>query len=117
MLGRIRENDFLGLCPCQEVGPGRALADSAACGARPLDATNSEIFSGDVLVFPMNNTSVFPLPMENLFPFEEVKFPTLPFVSTHGRGTGAAFYSSSRGPLPWSIDHVAPETYFVARFR
>jgi 4-amino-4-deoxy-L-arabinose transferase-like glycosyltransferase len=86
-------------------------------GARPLDATNSEIFSGDVLVFPMYNTSVFPLPMENLFPFEEVKFPTLPFVSTHGRGTGAAFYSSSRGPLPWSIDHVAPETYFVARFR
>jgi hypothetical protein len=86
-------------------------------GAKALDAFNSETFSGDVLVFPLNNSSVFPVPMENISPPETIKVSTLPLVSTHGRGTGAAFYSSSRGPLPWAIDHVAPETYFVTRFR
>jgi 4-amino-4-deoxy-L-arabinose transferase-like glycosyltransferase len=86
-------------------------------GAIPLNAANSEITSGDVIIFPSNNSSIIPLPMERIFPPETVTFPTLPFASTHGRGTGAAFYSSARGPLPWAIDRVPPETYYVARFR
>ncbi len=86
-------------------------------GATPLNAANSEITSGDVIVFPSNNSSIIPLPMERIFPPETVTFPTLPLASTHGRGTGAAFYSSTRGPLPWAIDRVPPETYYVARFR
>jgi len=86
-------------------------------GATPLSAADSEITSGDVIVFPSNNSAIMPLPLERIFTPDIVKFATLPFISTHGRGTGAAFYSSVRGPLPWAIDHVPPETYYAARFR
>ena len=86
-------------------------------GAKALNAADSEIYSNDVLVLPANSTSVIPLPIEKMFPFEIVQFPLLPLVSTHSRGTGAAFYSSARGPIPWAIDRVGPETYYVARFR
>jgi Dolichyl-phosphate-mannose-protein mannosyltransferase len=86
-------------------------------GATPLTVFDSEVTSGDVIVFPSNNTSIIPLPMDRISPPETVKFATLPFISTHGRGTGAAFYSSVRGPLPWAIDHVPPELYYVAKFR
>jgi hypothetical protein len=86
-------------------------------GAQALDAAGSEIQPNDVLVLPSNNTAVVPLPLEKLSPFETVDFPLPPFFSTHGRGTGAAFYSSTHGPIPWAIDHVRPETYYVARFR
>jgi len=86
-------------------------------GAKALSVADSEVTSGDVIVFPSNSSSIIPLPMDRIFPPETVKFPTLPFVSTNGRGTGAAFYSSVRGPLPWAIDHVPSETYYVTKFR
>jgi len=86
-------------------------------GATALNAVDSEINSGDVLIFPSNNTSIIPLPIQRIFPPDTVGFPTRPLVSTNGRGTGAAFYSSARGPLPWAIDHVPPEVYYVAKFR
>ena len=86
-------------------------------GANPLDASNTEVSSGDVLVFPANISSVIPLPLEMISTGETIKFSTLPLVSTHGRGTGAAFYSSSRGPLPWALGVVSPETYYLTRFR
>ena len=86
-------------------------------GARPVDVANSEITSRDVLAFPLNNSSIIPFPMERILPTETIEFETLPIVSTHGHGTGAAFYSSSRGPLPWAIAVVPPEIYYVTRFR
>ena len=86
-------------------------------GATALNAADSKITSGDLIIFPANNTSIIPLPMDKLGPVETVQFPTLPLVSTHGHGTGAAFYSSARGTLPWAIDRIPPETYYVATFR
>ena len=86
-------------------------------GAKPVNAADSEVASNDVLVFPSNSSAVIPLPLEWFSPPETVEFPTLPFISTHGRGTGAAFYSSAHGAIPWAIDRVAPEVYYVMRFR
>jgi 4-amino-4-deoxy-L-arabinose transferase-like glycosyltransferase len=86
-------------------------------GAKALNAADSEIYSNDVLVLPANSSSVIPLPIEKMFPFETVEFPLFPLISTHGRGTGAAFYSSGRGPIPWSVGRVQPEIYYTARFR
>jgi len=86
-------------------------------GAKALDAAASEVHSNDVLVLPSNSTAIVPLPIEKIFPPETVEFHLLPFLSTHGRGTGAAFYSSARGPIPWAVDHVPPEIYYVTRFR
>jgi len=85
--------------------------------AVPLDAIDSEVNNGDRLIFPANNTSIIPVSMEKLSPIETKQFSTLPFISTHGRGTGAAFYSSVRGVLPWTVDRVPPEIYYVTTFR
>ena len=85
--------------------------------AVPLNAIDSEVNDGDRLIFPANNTSIIPVSMEKLSPIETKQFSTLPFISTHGRGTGAAFYSSVRGVLPWTVDRVPPEIYYVTTFR
>lgn len=86
-------------------------------GAKPFNARDDQINSGDVMVVPANNTAVTAIPPDKIFPPEEQTFEVLPAVSTMGLQTGAAFYSSVRGPIPWAIDQVAPEKYYVARFR
>jgi 4-amino-4-deoxy-L-arabinose transferase-like glycosyltransferase len=86
-------------------------------GATPLNARDSEIASGDVMIVPANNVLIVSLDAEKAFTPEQINFAVLPFVSTLGRGTGASFYSSIRGPIPWAINRVGPEMYYVARFR
>jgi hypothetical protein len=41
----------------------------------------------------------------------------LPFVSTIGLGSGAGFYSSLHGPLPWVINRIPPERYYAVETR
>ncbi len=86
-------------------------------GATPLNSRDSEITSGDIMTIPANNTLTIAIPRDKVFAPEEVNFATMPFITTMGRGTGASFYSSIRGPIPWAIDRVPPEMYYVARFR
>ncbi|MEY2492772.1 MAG: hypothetical protein QOH24_1723 [Verrucomicrobiota bacterium] len=86
-------------------------------GARALNMFNSEITSGDVMIVPANNTAVFNIPPEKVYPPEEVNFSTMPFLTTIGIRTGASFYSSVRGPLPWMLGRAPAEMYYVARFR
>jgi hypothetical protein len=86
-------------------------------GATPLNSRDSEITSGDMMLIPANNVLIVAIPSEKVFPPEQIDFPTFPFLTTMGRGTGASFYSSIRGPIPWAIDRVPPEMYYVARFR
>jgi len=86
-------------------------------GARPLNLARSEIYSGDVMLIPANNTGVVPLSSDRIFPIEELTFPSFPFFTTHAADTGAGFYSSVHGPLPWAVDYVPPAKYYMARFR
>jgi 4-amino-4-deoxy-L-arabinose transferase-like glycosyltransferase len=46
---------------------------------------------------------------------KRVSFSTSKFVATLSHGAGAGFYSHGVGSLPWVIDRVPPETYYVAR--
>jgi hypothetical protein len=87
-----------------------------AWGAKPWNAARSQIVSGDIMVIPLNSTTVVPIPQEKVSEREEVRFTTMPFITTFGRGTGASFYSSVRGLVPWAIDQVPPEKYYVVRF-
>ena len=50
-------------------------------GARPLNLARSEIYSGDVMLIPANNTGVVPL-SDRIFPIEELTFPSFPFFTT-----------------------------------
>jgi 4-amino-4-deoxy-L-arabinose transferase-like glycosyltransferase len=86
-------------------------------GARPLNVAHSEIVSGDVMLVPANNTGVVPISSDRVFPIEELTFASFPLITTHVAATGAGFYSSVRGPLPWAMDYVPPGTYYMARFR
>ncbi|MEP6604126.1 MAG: glycosyltransferase family 39 protein [Spartobacteria bacterium] len=86
-------------------------------GATPLNSLDSELRSGDVMIIPSNNTAIVQIDESKIFPPQEEFFPVLPFVSVFGRGTGAGFYTSVRGLVPWSIVETAPELYYVARFR
>jgi hypothetical protein len=86
-------------------------------GAKPWDTAKPQTVSGNVLVIPLNSTPIVEIPWAQVFRPEKVNFATLPLVTTFGRGTGASYYSSVRGPVPWAIDAVPAETYYVARFR
>lgn len=86
-------------------------------GARALNIFNADINTGDVMIIPANNTAVLNISPEKVYSPEEVKFSTVPFLTTIGLRTGACFYSSVRGPLPWMLGRVPPEVYYVARFR
>ena len=86
-------------------------------GARPLNLARSEIYSGDVMLIPANNTGVVLLSSDRIFPIEELTFPSFAFFTTHAADTGAGFYSSVHGPLPWAVDYVPPAKSYMARFR
>ena len=86
-------------------------------GARPLNLARSEIYSGDVMLIPANNTGVVLLSSDRIFPIEELTFPSFAFFTTHAADTGAGFYSSVHGPLPWAVDYGPPAKSYMARFR
>jgi hypothetical protein len=43
--------------------------------------------------------------------------PIMPLVATFAPATGAGFYSSIRGPLPWAFAQTAPTRFEVFKFR
>ena len=86
-------------------------------GATPLNAHDSEITTGDTMIVPANNTAVTAIRPDKILSPQNRSFRVFPYLTTMGRTTGAAFYSSARGPIPWAIDRVPPETYYVVRFR
>jgi hypothetical protein len=78
-------------------------------GAAPMDFKTSPLKPGDILVVPSNNT--------NLRPPDPAKSALLgtPAVSISGplaimgETSGAGFYSSIWGPLPFALGPVRPE--------
>jgi hypothetical protein len=86
-------------------------------GAKPVNALTVQFRPSDIIVIPANNTAIISINLEEVFPPQTIEIPVLPLITTFGRGTGACFYSSIRGPVPWAVDHVGPELYYIARFR
>jgi len=74
-------------------------------GARPIEINRSRIKRGDRVIVPFNNTNVYydvlsTLPM--VCNYDLVYYPSL-YLSTVARPSGAGFYSSLWGPLPYAI--------------
>lgn len=84
-------------------------------GAKAI-ATDSKFASGDVMIIAENYPEVPSIPSERLRG-KRLSFSTMPFAATFNRSAGAGFYSHVLGPIPWAVDRVPPETYYVARFR
>ncbi|MEO7167116.1 MAG: glycosyltransferase family 39 protein [Chthoniobacterales bacterium] len=82
--------------------------------AKPLAAT-SYVRPGDLIAIPSDNADPFPLPRPAVT-VAEISRPTLPLLTTFAPGTGAGFYSSVRGPVPWVIARTAPERFEMLKF-
>jgi 4-amino-4-deoxy-L-arabinose transferase-like glycosyltransferase len=85
--------------------------------AKALDISEHAIASGDVLIVPINNTNISPMPpLRAMAPAEQVNFLQF-FTTTMNREIGAGFYSSIWGPLPWVVTRVPPEPYIIFRIK
>jgi hypothetical protein len=84
-------------------------------GAKAFDRSDPRITDGKVLVGPFGDPNVNQVSMGRVATRDESTFKTLPLISTSSLGTGASFYSSFGGPLPWVINQIPPERYFSVR--
>jgi 4-amino-4-deoxy-L-arabinose transferase-like glycosyltransferase len=86
-------------------------------GMAPLDRKNSQIKRGDLVVIPLSNTNVVPVPSYGIEPVEVIREIPCRWLSTMNATLGAGFYSSVWGPLPFAFGPVPPEEYQIVRFR
>ena len=85
--------------------------------AKPLDAKQGDVVSGDVLIVPINNTNVQRrVPLPAIDRREHINFPQFP-ATTMSSAIRAGFYSSLWGELPWAAAQVPPEPYLILRIK
>lgn len=84
-------------------------------GATPIDYDRFALHSGDLMVSPENTTNRLPI-MPQLVASQETLHADLHgWAST--MASGAGFYSSIWGPLPFSIGRPRPEQYVIMVLR
>jgi 4-amino-4-deoxy-L-arabinose transferase-like glycosyltransferase len=86
-------------------------------GATPFDRKNPELLPGDILISSLSDLDLAQVLGHKPVTIDEMTFSAFPFIATSRIGTGASFYSSFGGPLPWVINKVPPERYLAARIR
>jgi hypothetical protein len=85
--------------------------------AKPLDLENAIPASGDIVIVPSNGMNLTTIPKDRVVSWETAELRLFPFITTFTKGTGAGFYSSLRGPLPFAITSVPNERYYVMRVK
>lgn len=82
-------------------------------GGKALDINGSTLSLGDIVIIPSDNTNMFRLP-EKMFKLVKVyKITPARWLSTLNNSTGAGFYSSVWGPLPFVVGSVPEAKYAV----
>jgi len=81
--------------------------------AKPVDQNGRGIVSGNLVIIPVNNTNIRLLAAGRP---GQVNFPQF-LLATMSPETGAGFYSSRFGPLPWVFARIPPERYLVFRVK
>ena len=86
-------------------------------GFKPVDFKNWHVQSGDIVIAPANNTNIVPM---DIYPFKHIE--TLEkqggkWTSTMNVLTGAGFYSSEFGPLPFVFCKTPPEYFDIYRVK
>ena len=85
-------------------------------GERPVDFLRTDMQRGDVLVVPENNADAYRMPTAQFVASTNVLQIKLPQpISTMRWRSGAAFYSSFYGPLPFAFGASETERYYVFR--
>jgi 4-amino-4-deoxy-L-arabinose transferase-like glycosyltransferase len=86
-------------------------------GARALNLMQPQMQRGELVLLPEGNTNVVELPAEVAHLAGALDFPVPRWVATMAHSSGAGFYSTLWGPLPFSFGPVPPQRYriYVAR--
>ena len=86
-------------------------------GAIALDSKNLRLSPRDVIVVPLGNSYLFPLPGQIVEPWFAHDVPWSSWISTMDGTLGAGYYSDGWGPLPFVLGQVPPDKYLVYRVR
>jgi len=78
-------------------------------GASALDLQHLELTQGDHIAMPSDNSNVYPF-KEPVAELETISVPVKGWLSTMNRETGAGFYASLWGPLPFAFGPIPPLT-------
>jgi 4-amino-4-deoxy-L-arabinose transferase-like glycosyltransferase len=84
-------------------------------GAKALDRHDLHLSPNEVMVVPMNNSYLFPLPEDQVEPWSEHEFPASKWLATMSAGAG--YYSDAWGPLPFVFCSAPAEQYLVFRVK
>lgn len=82
-------------------------------GAKALDEDRSIITRGDIVITPSDNTNAYSMPEDTFNLVQVYKIAPLSWLSTLNSSTGAGFYSSKWGPLPFVFGPVPEAEYAV----
>jgi dolichyl-phosphate-mannose-protein mannosyltransferase len=83
-------------------------------GARPADPEGEGSKFGDLVVVPRYNTALFKFPLKTTKP-EFADFPIHTWVTSMNPDSGAGFYFSGWGPVPYVFGPVPTQQYLMAR--
>jgi 4-amino-4-deoxy-L-arabinose transferase-like glycosyltransferase len=82
-------------------------------GATPFDRNRPKIDRGETVVGPFSDLNVKTVQVDQVSMRHESTFSSFPLISTSSLGSGASFYSSFGGPLPWVINKIPPDRYYT----
>ncbi|HEY2081716.1 MAG TPA: glycosyltransferase family 39 protein [Verrucomicrobiae bacterium] len=81
-------------------------------GATALDLQHLQLTQGDYIAMPSGNSNVYPL-KEPVTELETFSVPPFGCLTTMDKETGAGFYASLWGPLPFAFGSVTPQSVTV----
>ena len=82
-------------------------------GAMAIDLANPAVKIGDTFVVPANNTDFRPPKLDTAALRKTLPSPSPRLLTTWSLATGAGFYASVWGPLPFAFGRVPPEDVAV----
>jgi hypothetical protein len=83
-------------------------------GGKPLDVERSQLIPGDIVIIPLNNTSLYHLP-DHYIPLRDSLISNpLPRLSCMNYFAGAGFFSDVWGPMPFVFGNIPPEKYYIS---
>ncbi len=84
-------------------------------GAKAIDFRRSFIAPGEVIASPLNATGRRVMPAGFTEYIEEIRVPALSWASTMGLASGAGFYASEWGPVPFRFGRSKDEVFVIMR--
>ncbi|HMD13879.1 MAG TPA: hypothetical protein VKI62_04580, partial [Bacteroidota bacterium] len=82
-------------------------------GGKAFDVERSKFDRGDIVIVPLNNTSLYHLPEEYFVLSDSLQGGGMSWLTSMNNLAGAGFYSDFWGPMPFVFGEVPSEKYYV----